>query len=38
MVAELFTFISGNYPVVRRSCEEVRKEGERLRAKVNARK
>ena len=38
MADSLFMFISGNYPVVRRSCEEVRKEGERLRAKVKARK
>ena len=33
MVEVLFTFISGNYPIERRSCEEVRKEGERLKAK-----
>ena len=38
MADSLFMFLSGNYPVVRRSCEEVRKEGERLRAKVKARK
>ena len=33
MVEVLFTFISGNYPIERRSCEEVRKEGERLKEK-----
>jgi len=38
MADALFLFISGNYPIVRRSCEEVRKEGEKRRTKVNARK
>jgi ArsR family transcriptional regulator len=43
MVDALFTFISGNYPIERRSClpvrprtqtgEEIRMEGERLKAK-----
>lgn len=33
MTDALFTFISGNYPIVKRSCEEVRKEGEKRRAK-----
>ena len=34
MADSLFMFISGNYPVVRRSCEDVRKEGERRRSKT----
>jgi ArsR family transcriptional regulator, arsenate/arsenite/antimonite-responsive transcriptional repressor len=38
IVDALFTFISGNYPVVRRSCEEVRKESERRRTKTATRK
>lgn len=33
MVDALFTFISGNYPIERRSDEEVRMEGERVKAK-----
>jgi len=38
MVDSLFMFISGNYPVVRRSCEEVRKESERRQTKTATRK
>ncbi|GAN31985.1 MAG: ArsR family transcriptional regulator [Candidatus Brocadia sp. AMX2] len=38
MADSLFMFISGNYPVVRRSCEEVRKEGERRLIKTATRK
>ncbi|MDR4509854.1 MAG: metalloregulator ArsR/SmtB family transcription factor [Candidatus Brocadiaceae bacterium] len=33
MVDALFQFISGKYPIVKRACEEVRKEGEKRRAK-----
>ncbi|MBW7942239.1 MAG: winged helix-turn-helix transcriptional regulator [Candidatus Kuenenia stuttgartiensis] len=38
MADSLFMFISGNYPVVRRSCEEVRKESERRKTKTSTRK
>lgn len=33
MTDALFTFISGDYPIVKRSCEDIRKEGEKRRAK-----
>ncbi|MFO0795213.1 MAG: metalloregulator ArsR/SmtB family transcription factor [Candidatus Brocadiaceae bacterium] len=35
MVDTLFAFLSGNYPVIRCSREEVRKEGERRRTKTS---
>ncbi len=38
MVDALFTFISGNYPIVRCSREEVRKEGEKRQTKTATRK
>ena len=38
MVNALFIFISGNYPIVRRSREKIRKEGERRLTKVTTRK
>ena len=38
MVDSLFMFLSGNYPVVRRSCEEVRREGKRRQTKTATRK
>lgn len=38
MVDALFTFISGNFPIVRRSCEEIRREGEKRQTKTATRK